>query len=157
MEDDIYKAPNSNLTINDTYKGSPIKAILISVSVDIIGTLVLGMILGFVYAFILASNGMTIDEISNKFTNIDTYSTFSLIGIMLGSFITIYAGYLCAKIINFNEYKTVTILGIVSATFGILLTLTAYNIFEHISFLILTFSCVYFGAWLHVRKKHKNV
>jgi hypothetical protein len=58
-------------------KGSPVKAITIGVVVDIGGSLVLGIILVMIYSVLLASEGLSPEEIEYQLINLDPHSTFS--------------------------------------------------------------------------------
>ncbi len=153
MTENAYQTPESDVSLNETYKGSALKAILIGASVDIFGTLVFGVFYGVIYAVFLASNGMSADEISERFINIDTYSFFSMLGMVIGLLISVFAGYLCARTINYNEYRTVFVVAIIAVIFGLLISASEYSLIENIVFNTLTFISLYLGAWLHVKNK----
>jgi hypothetical protein len=159
MEANIYQTPKASLSMNKTKKGSPVKAVLIAAAVDIAGTTIAGIVLGVVYAAMLAANGVAPEEIAATLSNVSADSTLSLVGIALGLVVSLYAGYLCAKIVNHREYGIVTILGIISVSFGNLTGLLedtpTYSMLQNILMSTLTFMCVYLGAWLHVRTKQK--
>src|ERR1035437_3274995 len=156
MAENIYQSRAADLCIEETKRGSPIKAVLISAAVDIVGTLVGGTILGIGYGAILAANGISSDEIIKAGKNIELYSAISILGMAFWSIISFYAGYLCAKIANHMEYKIVAITGAISVLFGLLLGSSRYSAIENIFFSMLTLLCVYLGAWLHVRTKQKH-
>ncbi|VAW63424.1 hypothetical protein MNBD_GAMMA09-808 [hydrothermal vent metagenome] len=153
MTGNIYQTPESDVSLNEAYKGSPLKAILIGSSVDIFGTLIFGVLYGVGYAVFLAANGMSAEEIGARFVNIDTYSFFSMLGMVIGLLISVFAGYLCAKSVNYNEYKTVSVVAVIAVIFGLLISASEYSLIENIVFNTLTFLSLYLGAWLHVRSK----
>ena len=134
-------------------KGSPMKAFAIGVVVDIGGTIVLGIILTMIYSVMLASEGLSPQEIEDQLTNLDPHSTFSIISMILGGMVTVFAGYLCASIVNFSEYKYTFILGSISAAFGLMVGESHYSSLDIMFLTILTVMCALFGAWLYVVKK----
>ena len=129
-------------------KGSPVKAITIGVVVDIGGTSVLGIILVMIYSVLLASEGLSPEEIEDRLMNLDPHSTFSIISMILGGMVTVFAGYLCASIVNFSEYKYTFILGSISAAFGLMVGESHYSTLDNIFLTILTVMCALFGAWI---------
>ena len=71
---------------------------IVACSVDILGTFGLSIVLGFVYGLILALQGVPQEEIANSYYSLGMFSPLSLLAIVLGLSITVYAGYLCARI-----------------------------------------------------------
>jgi len=157
MEENIYQPPSAELATRDTHKGSPIKAVAISAVVDIGGTTLLGIVMGIVYSAVMAANGMSTEEIVKEISAQDKFSNFSIFGMVLGSVISIYAGYLCAKIVNYNEYRFVAILGVVLIIFSLLISGSYYSTIENLFFSVLSIGCVYLGAWLYVSNKNKQI
>ena len=156
MGNNIYQSPSSNLSVNDTYKGSPVKAVLISSSVDIIGSMILGVIYAIAYGVYLAANGATAEQIDSQLTNIETFSIAALIPMLVGFSISIYAGYLCAKIANHNEFKIASIFAAIVVIFSVLVGWSSNSIIENIGLNILNLACIFTGVWLHVKKKHNK-
>jgi hypothetical protein len=134
-------------------KGSPVKAIIIGLLVDIVGSFVLVFILGIVYSVMLASQGLTPEEIEYRLTNLDPYSTFSLICMFFGGLMTVIAGYICAKVVNYSEYKFALILGFISAMVGYMAGESYYSTLDNIFLVLLALGCALFGAWLYVNNK----
>ena len=134
-------------------KGSPAKAIIIGFLVDIVGSSVLVIIFGMVYSVLLASQGLSPEEIEYRLTNLDPYSTFSLISMFFGGLMTVFAGYLCARIVNYSEYKFTFILGFITAMVGFMAGESYYSTLDNIFLGILTIGCAFLGAWLHVNNK----
>lgn len=154
MEQDIYQPPGSNVDIPAIRKGSPIKAILIAVVVDVVGTIVLGIIMGVSYAVILGANGVKPEVINERLRHMETFSAFSLTGIVLGGLVTILAGYLCAKIANYSEYKFAAIYGVLMTVLGLATGgFKRHSIMVMLLLAAITMLCALTGAWLHVRKK----
>ena len=147
------KVSKSSADGKNLKKGSPVKAITIGVVVDIGGTIVLGIILVMIYSVLLASEGLSPEEIEDQLMNLDPHSTFSIISMILGGLVTVLAGFLCARIVNYSEYKFTFILGAISAAFGLVVGESQYSSVDNLFLSILTVMCALFGAWLHVAKK----
>ncbi len=145
----------SNSSQLSSEKGSPAKAIITGASIDIIGSVIIGVILAIVYGIILSGSGLSTEEITTRFETLDPYSAFSIIGAIVGCFISMVSGYVCARIVNYSEYKYGAVLGLISSTFGIILGSSTYSIAEKITLVILTFASVMLGVWVHVNDKAK--
>jgi len=112
-----------------------------------------GAILGTIYVVMLTMEGIPIKEIEHQMTVIETTSTISIIGIVLGAFISAFVGYFCAKTVGHSEYKVVFILGLVVVSIDLLMSFSYYSLIENTLFSVITLVCVFFGAWLFVRSK----
>ena len=146
-------SPTSEAETRSSKKGSPVKAIIIGLLVDIIGSTVLVIILGIVYSMVLASQGLTPEEIEYRLTNLDPYSAFSIICMFFGGLMTVIAGYLCARIVNYSEYTYAFILGFISAMIGFTAGESYYSTLDNLFLVLLTLGCALFGAWLYVKNK----
>jgi len=158
MEGDIYKSPQAVLEVvaDGNYRGSPLKAITIATLIDIVGSLFSSVVIAIVYSVMLASRGMPEDEVASKLQHISFLSPVSLIGLSIGCMITVYAGYFCAKKVNYSEYKFVSIYCLISVLFGLILGSSYNSPGEIISLSVLTIISAFFGAWLFVSKKNKQ-
>ncbi len=154
MDENIYKAPKANLTNDRQRKGSPVKAVLVASAVDVAGTLIIGLILAIGYGMVLSSNGYSPAQIAEKMENLDPFSIFSVLGMVCGFAVTIYAGYLCAKIVNHAEFKIVTIYGVLMIFFGLLTGSGAvFSPGINIILNLLSLLGAYLGGWYYVSKK----
>jgi hypothetical protein len=154
MENNIYQSPQADLTMAETRRGSPLKAILIAAVVDFVGSLVSSILLWVAYVAYHAFHGMSKEGLQEMIANSASWSSpIHIIDVFIGSLISIYAGYLCASIANHREYALVAILGLISTTSGMLLAGFGNASYETVFSAALTFLCVYLGAWMHVRTK----
>ena len=134
-------------------EGSPLKAIAIGLVVDIGGSLISAFILAIAYSILLASRGLSPEEIEYRLTNLDPYSAFSIITMVAGGCMTVLGGYVCARIVNYSEYKFAFIFGFISAAFGHIASESYYSTLDNIALGILTLGCALLGAWLRVVQK----
>ena len=152
MDNNIYKAPKSKLGSDVTRKkGSPVKAVLVAIVVDIVGTMVYVALLGLAYGIYVAELGLSVQEMKTSLAN-QLLGPLAMIG---GSLISVYCGYLCAKIANHEEYRYAGMVGIFMVVFGFVFTGGDISNIRHIAENLLTLVCVMGGAWWYV--KHKPV
>ena len=138
---------------NTLKQGSPIKAIAIGLAVDIGGSYISATILAIAYSILLASRGLSPEEIEHHLINLDTYSTFFIIAMAVGGLMTVLGGYVCARIVNYSEYKFAFIFGFFSATFGHIVSESHHSTLDNLALGILTMGCALLGAWLRVVQK----
>ena len=131
------------------------KAVVVATVIDIGLSVLLGFVLFVAYGWFATSNGISWEAFSEQITQMDVLSPFSLISIGLGALITIYAANLCARIANYSEYRYVSVFALSLILFNLLIDSTYYSLTEHIVLNGITLTCVYLGAWLHVRKKYQ--
>jgi uncharacterized membrane protein YoaK (UPF0700 family) len=110
-----------------------------------------------VYGVILASNADSIEVITLKLSNMELTSKVSLLALISGFLVTVFAGYLCAKLVNHAEYKIVAIFAIIVIIFSWVMGLSYYSVNENIVLSLLNLCSVYLGAWIHVSKRKRQV
>jgi uncharacterized membrane protein YoaK (UPF0700 family) len=157
MDEDVYRTPQSDLINQNDAKGLAVKAIIVATVVDIAATIFIGIAISIVYGVILASNGDSIEVITLKLSNMELTSKVSLLALISGFLVTVFAGYLCAKLVNHSEYKTVAIFAIIVIIFSWVMGLSYYSVNENIVLSLLNLCSVYLGAWLYVSKKKRQV
>jgi hypothetical protein len=143
----------NNMEPQKSDKGSPLKAIIIGLVVDIGGSLVAAFILAIAYSVLLASRGWSPEEIEYHLTNLDLYSTFSVVTMIVGGSMTVLGGYVCARIVNYSEYKFALVFGFISAAFGHFASESYHSTLDNLAMGILTLGCALLGAWLRVIQK----
>lgn len=125
--------------------------------VDIAGTFIVGILITFLYSFILSYNGVPQEVIDAQLEDSDIFSVFSLTFIIVGCLITLYSGYLCASIVNYSEYFFVTIyvslIIFIGYALSYLLEFDSSSLLEDIVLDVITVLSAYAGAAMHVRNK----
>ena len=97
--------------------GSPIKAVIYGVLVDVGGTFVTGSVLSIAYAMGLASEGMSPEQAAAALAKIPLDSWVSIAGMIFGCLFSVAGGYVCARVARKSEYK----LGATVAAVGVLI------------------------------------
>lgn len=153
MNENVYSPPEASLETEETSKGSPVKAVIIATLADLLGSTLIGFIIGFAIAFYLIAQGVPQDQIPEALLSVSDGSVLFWLGGVLGGMVTICCGYLCARIGKCTGYRLVGIY--------VLLTILIAYLFRgdqeldfNIEFLLtfLTVVCAFFGAWLYIRK-----
>ncbi|MBW2409760.1 MAG: hypothetical protein JRF72_08175, partial [Deltaproteobacteria bacterium] len=134
-------------------KGSPLKAIVIGLVIDIGGSFLSAFILAIAYGVLLASRGLSPEEIEYHLVNLDPYSTFYIITMAVGGLMTVLGGYVCARMVNYTEYKFAFIFGFISAALGHIIRGSYHSTLDNLALGILTIGCALLGAWLRVVQK----
>jgi len=100
-----YTPPQAQLADSEPRPGSPVKAVVLGVVVDIGGTLVTSLMLGIAYGVSLAASGATQEEIAQIGANIPPDSWVVIVGTVLGCGFSVAGGYVCARIVKQAEYR----------------------------------------------------
>jgi hypothetical protein len=121
MSDDPYKPPESDpATRTPDVPGSPLRAVLTGLTIDIGGSAVLGIVLGQVYGWTLSGPDVTQAQINDAVAHLPLASPFGVLGLLLGSLMSVLGGFVCARIVLRNEYRAGFAMAAVSVLFGLM-------------------------------------
>ena len=123
MPDDPFKPPETDSSQNPlppAGPGSPLRAVLMGLAVDIGGTTVLGLVIGALYGLQLQGQGLSESEMKDAMTHMPHDSALYVLGILLGALMSVAGGYVCARIVRRNEFRTGFVMAGCSVLFGIL-------------------------------------
>jgi hypothetical protein len=107
-------------------RGSPVKAVLYGVLVDIGGSIVAGLVIVIVYSIALASAGASAEDIQQALSDASPLSWFSILGFVVGCSASFLGGYVCARVAASAEMKSVGIVAAVSGIVSVLMGSNAY-------------------------------
>ena len=102
-----------------TAPGSPLRAVLTGLAIDIGGTAVLGLVLQTIYAMQIGAPDMTEAQLHDALENIPPGSGVMIAGHLLGSLLSVAGGYVCARIVLRDEYRVGGAMAAVSALLGL--------------------------------------
>jgi uncharacterized membrane protein len=156
MNENPYRPPEAVVTAAGNRPGSPLKAVAVATVVNIVGSLLAGLVIGIAAGIYFAAVGYSDEQISGALTRND--------GVMMvyfgaGMFFSLLAGYLCARIANAHEYRYAMITGIIGVAIGELLfamdpasrsALPGWYLYASY---LLYLPTVLLGAFLWVRRK----
>jgi hypothetical protein len=113
-----YGAPQAKLADPAPRPGSPYKAVALGLATDFGGTIALSVALAFVQSVMLASGGMTAEEIEASLQTIDTGSWLFWVGGAGGLAFSGLGGYVCARVAGQSEYTLGVILAALVVVLG---------------------------------------
>jgi len=99
--------------------GTPLRAVLTGLAIDICGTQLLAIALEMIYAIQIGAAGMTPDQLNEALENIPPQSGVMIAGHMLGALLSVVAGYACARIVQRDEYRVGAIMAGVGVMFNV--------------------------------------
>ena len=142
-------------------KGSRVLAIFIGFVIDVGGTMILGILFTFIYSLVMAFNGVPAEQIMSSLKAMDKSSQITglfLFHATVGGLLSILGGYVCARIVNYSEYKYAALLAVISACYAWMIVIGAGSpIFRSVFLTFLSFGCTMLGAHVHVKKKNKEI
>ena len=94
MSNSPHKPPATDPT---TAPGSPLRAVLAGLAVDLGGTALLGIVLRVIYAAQISTPDMTETQLHDALENIPPQSGVMIAGIVLGALLSVAGGYVCAR------------------------------------------------------------
>jgi hypothetical protein len=147
-----YQAPGAPVADLDRPRGSPVKAVIYGVLVDVLGTTGATMILMFVYGIMLATRGASPEEIQGAATAIDPASALGVTATAIGCAFSFLGGYVCARVARHAELKWAAVTGAISAALGWLMTATMAPDALNIFLLALGFAIVVLGGYVGARR-----
>lgn len=125
MSNNPFKPPDTDSTKNPRVPdvpGSPLKAVLSGLAVDLGGSAVLGIVLDQVYGLTQGGQGLASGEIDDAMQHIPTASAFGVLGIVLGALMSVAGGYVCARVVLRDEYRVGAAMAAVSMLLGLALS-----------------------------------
>jgi len=126
--------------------GSPLRAVLSGLAVDIAGSELLNLLLAHVYTWSLSGQGLTDSELDDAALHIPLASGFGVLSLVLGALMSVAGGYVCARIVLRDEYRVGGIMAAVSGMLGLMVG--ASDDFSSLSLLLIlcTVSCNLLGV-----------
>jgi hypothetical protein len=131
--------------------GSVAKALLTGAGIEIVGTLVVGVVAALAYGMVLASQGLSREEVNQALAHMEPLSVVGLLSGAAGSFVSVFAGYACAARARRRSYRTVGAMSALSVALGWAAGLDAYSAATAVILSLLTVAAVMFGGWLYIR------
>lgn len=150
--DNPYKAPTTPLKDAPRPPHSPIIAVLAGLAVDIGGSLLASILIGIAYAAILASQGMSPEEIGATLTEPDPSTRYFVFSVVVGLGFSLLGGYVCARIARRQERRWATILGLLSGVIGLSMVSDRLEIGVNLGLSLLSIAIVVLGGELGRRR-----
>ena len=146
MSSSPYTPPKTTAVDNSVQPpASAFKSVAIGLAVDIGGSMAVGTAMAFVYAGMLVSEGMEPEQIVEALTNIPPTSTFSIVGIVVGLFISGLAGFVCARLSRRRDYKLGLIMGGIAGAVSFISGYGIYSLPMNAVIVAATFAAILIG------------
>ncbi len=152
MTNKFYKTPSSDPSKNMKEDGSSIKAILFGSSFDMGCSILLGVLIVFLYSVFLGFQGLNTEEITNKLAHFDPYSLIGILSMVLGSLVSVCAGYICSSKSLYNVYRDSLIVGLISSLIAYSSGSSTMSLTMKVILVLMTIISVLAGAFIWKNK-----
>lgn len=85
--------------------GSPLRAVVAGLVIDLGGSVVLNLVLVVLYGLWLQVTGLTSEQIDNAVRHIPPDSWAAIAGVLLGACLDVLSGFVCARIVQRDEWR----------------------------------------------------
>ena len=122
MSTNPFEPPETDSTKNPlppAAPGSPLRAVLVGLAVDIGGSLVVGVTITVIYVAQLHGKGLSETELREAVTHMPHDTALYMAGVLLGLLMSLLGGYACARIVRRGEYRAGVVMTAISALFGL--------------------------------------
>ncbi len=101
--------------------GTPLRAVLTGMSIDICGSTLLGYVIAAVYKAVVLTPDMTDEQVATLLENFSPSLGFVFVVLGLQSLVSVLAGYAAARIVHRDEIRIGAITGVASVLVGLAL------------------------------------
>ena len=146
MSENPYAPPKAELTDQRKPAMSPWKAVLLGLTIDIGGSLLIGVLVGAAYGVYLVRSGMNPAQIGAEMSNMSPTSWFAIFGMLAGAVLSFLGGVVCTRVARRDNYSLGLVLASISASIGLLSSFSQYSTTMNLLLTSLTFSTVMLGT-----------
>ena len=119
MSEDRFKPPGADVRDPRRGKGSTIKGVIAGVVVDLVSTMLFGVVASILWGIALGAAGRSQQEIEAALTRPDADPLLSATFLAVGVLCSVLGGYVCERIARRGDYKAGAIVGALSAVIGL--------------------------------------
>jgi len=130
----------------------PVKAVIVGVLVEVLGTAMVAILIGFALGFYLLSQGVSQDDLEAVLVTRLMQAPWNIVAYFLGAAVSVLAGYVTAAIAKTGVYYCAGIVGAISGIIGYWNGLEYYSVQLNSVLALLAFVSALFGAFLWLRK-----
>jgi len=146
MHQNPYTPPSADVEDFPSPPGSPIKAIVLGLLVDIGGTMVVASALAFAYAFFLARQGLGKQEIASVMENQSLGTWYGAFNMLIGVGFSFLGGLVCARTVRRSELRFGALLASLLTLLGLVFAGSRLPLLELLGTSALTIVAVMAGA-----------
>ncbi len=122
------------------------KALLIGLCCDFFGTLLAGMLLGFVMALLFMLQGLPEAELNLRMQAAASSGFWFVLGIFIGGLISIASGFVTAHLLQYEIFPWLGLMGMILALIGFV-GFGQEPDFTTVILSLMTLCCVMLGGW----------
>ncbi len=137
-------------------KGSRLLAVIIGLLIDIGGSVLMGFLVVIFYGIFLSMQGKTIEQIGRALSAINSNTIATIILYSIAFSLSLLAGYICARIVDYREYSCALIVAVISSLYGFIVRIGTYSLILSFGLSIIAFTCVMLGSFVYVKLKSKR-
>jgi hypothetical protein len=141
-----YEPPRAPVTDPRPRAGSPAKAVLLGLAVDIGGTLLASMVLGAVYAVMLAGSGLDAAALQEAMDGFGRSGWGFAIGSAVGCGFSVLGGHVNARISRRTDYRLGWVQAALAVGLGVLIGADSYSPLQHVLLAGVSAACVLIGV-----------
>jgi hypothetical protein len=127
-------------------------AVIAGVLIELLGSIIIAVLIGFALGFYLLSQGVAESELESVLTARLTQVPWNVALIALGTAISIVAGFVTAKIAKHDVYAYAGAVGCISGIFGFWTGFNDTSMPLNVFLALLTIIATVFGAFLWLKK-----
>ena len=119
MSEDRFKPPGADVRDPRPGKGSTIKGVIAGLVVDLVSTMLFGVVASILWGIALGAAGRSQQEIEAALTRPDGDPLLSATFLAVGVLCSVLGGYVCERIARRGDYKAGALLAALSAVLGL--------------------------------------
>jgi hypothetical protein len=148
MSEDRFKPPSARVQDPGRGKGSTVKGVIAGLVVDLVSTMLFGVVVSVGWGIALGAAGRSQQEIEAALTSADADPVMSASFLAVGVLCSVLGGYVCERIARRGDYKAGAILAALSAALGLAMGAAGTSVPMLALLLFLTVGSVLLGTRL---------
>lgn len=130
----------------------PVKAVIAGILVDVLGTTLIAILIGFVSGFYLLSQGVSQDDLEAALIERLMQAPWNVVACSLGAAVSVLAGYVTAAIAKTGVYYCAGIVGAITGMIGYWNGFAYYSTLLNRALAVLAIVATVVGAFLWLRR-----
>ena len=118
-EEDRFKPPSAHVEDPGRGRGSTVKGVIAGLVVDLVSTMLFGVVASIAWGIALGAAGHSQQEIETALTRADADPLMSASFLAVGVLCSVLGGYVCERIARRGDYQAGAILAALSAVLGL--------------------------------------
>lgn len=136
--------------------GSPVRAVLLGLLVDLGGTMLVGILFVIGYAMLLGASGLPAGEIEARMGAIGHDTPVGLALTAVGALLSLLGGYVCARVARASELRVALVMAAVSCGVGVLASVGSSSLPVTLALAVLSLGAILGGATLGRRRNRRE-